>query len=273
MVRSLRTSNHEDDSKHCDGDLTKEKVPDCNDAGDGDSMILVDGDGEANKRLPPTKNSIPCEELSAEEKVAAPVKKMPSAVGLERSEFSVGPSLEDITSQNLKESFVEDGEQTGASAKAMPKELQREPSSSPVDSDGISAKVVAERKRLPIQDALKKRFQTWKENRQTYAQEMPHTIEVFHQSCFYLGAFYCTHIWSTSNRIYEAITGGGSVFGLSAIHAFFDPFQGFLNFLVYQRPRYIRLRKQYPERSRRKILNSILRFSFMREDDFSNNPR
>jgi len=109
---------------------------------------------------------------------------------------------------------------------------------------------------------LQQTISKWKSERQRFAREMPLTIEVFHQACFYLGAFYCTHIWSTSNRIHETVT-GDTLFHLSAIHAFFDPFQGFLNFLVYQRPRFIQIQKHHPAFSRIKVALFVLRFTFM----------
>jgi hypothetical protein len=91
---------------------------------------------------------------------------------------------------------------------------------------------------------------------------MPHTVEVFHQACFFLGAFYCTHIWSTSNRIMQTISGGGSVFPLLLLHSFFDPFQGFLNYVVYQRPRYLQIRQQRSEVGRLGAIRRTLHFSF-----------
>jgi hypothetical protein len=106
------------------------------------------------------------------------------------------------------------------------------------------------------------RIKEWKKKRERYAQDMPHTVEVFHQACFFLGMFYCTHIWSTTNRIVQAISGGGTVFPLLVLHAFFDPFQGFLNYIVYQRPRYFQIRQQSPEVGRLGAIRRTLHFSY-----------
>lgn len=105
------------------------------------------------------------------------------------------------------------------------------------------------------------RYKEWKSKRTQFTEEMPHTVEVFHQACFYLGVFYATHIWSTSNRIVQAISNGETVFPLIAAHSFFDPLQGFLNYFVYQRPRFLRVRRQYPEIGRMEALRRILRFT------------
>lgn len=115
------------------------------------------------------------------------------------------------------------------------------------------------------------RYQEWKARREQYARDMPHTVEVFHQALFYLGAFYCTHIWSTTNRIVQSFNNGHSVFFLLVMHAFFDPFQGFLNYMVYQRPRFIQMKKKYPDMSFFQICRIILRFTYMGEYKVPNN--
>lgn len=89
------------------------------------------------------------------------------------------------------------------------------------------------------------------------------TVEVFHQALWYLFVFYATHVWSTSNRIIQQLNGGNTVYGLILMHSFFDPFQGALNYIVYQRPRYLRVRKDNPGMSRWTAVKRILRFSFL----------
>jgi len=111
---------------------------------------------------------------------------------------------------------------------------------------------------------MRQRYQEWKERREQYARDMPHTVEVFHQALFYLGTFYLTHVWSTTNRLVQAITADSSFF-LLVMHAFFDPFQGFLNYWVYQRPRYTQMHKKYPDLSFFQICRIILRFTYMGE--------
>jgi hypothetical protein len=106
------------------------------------------------------------------------------------------------------------------------------------------------------------RISQWKKKREQYAEEMPHTVEVFQQACWFLGVFYCTHIWSTTNRIVQTFSGGGTVYPLLLLHSFFDPFQGFLNYLVYQRPRYLQIRRKTPEVGRLGAIRQTLHFSF-----------
>lgn len=106
---------------------------------------------------------------------------------------------------------------------------------------------------------------TWKSSRIRYRSDYKRTLEVYHQALYYMGTFYLTHVWSTSNRLLQFANGGNSVFVLTAIHSFFDPLQGFLNYLVYQRPRYLRIRKQYPKAGRIGALTRMLRFSYMKD--------
>eukprot|EP00526_Cylindrotheca_closterium_P006549 CAMPEP_0113610824 /NCGR_PEP_ID=MMETSP0017_2-20120614/5230_1 /TAXON_ID=2856 /ORGANISM="Cylindrotheca closterium" /LENGTH=610 /DNA_ID=CAMNT_0000519733 /DNA_START=1 /DNA_END=1833 /DNA_ORIENTATION=+ /assembly_acc=CAM_ASM_000147 len=181
--------------------------------------------------------------------------------------------IDDSIPQALKSSIQESTkgrDPTGAWALSL-NEVE-DASSSMEDSADLAAAEEAKEKRPKIKrrSTLRLKMDAWKSKRERFAREMPHTVEVFHQACYYLGAFYCTHIWSTSNRIVQTISGGGSVFPLSALHAFFDPFQGFLNYIVYQRPRYIQLRKRHPDLNRIAILLFILRFSFMGGNDARN---
>lgn len=182
-------------------------------------------------------------------------------------------TIDDNVPHSLKSSMQESTrcrDPTGAWALSL--DAAPDGSSSMEDSADLAAEEKAKEKqsRTKRRSTLTKKMKNWKSKREQFARDMPHTIEVFHQACFYMGAFYCTHIWSTSNRIVQAISGGGSVFPLLALHAFFDPFQGFLNYLVYQRPRYIQLRKRHPEFNRITILLFILRFSFMGGNDARN---
>lgn len=115
--------------------------------------------------------------------------------------------------------------------------------------------------------SVRQAVESWRESRAKYREEYKRSWEVYHQALYYLGTFYATHVWSTSNRIVQFANGGTSFFALTAIHSFFDPLQGFLNYLVYQRPRYLRIRKQYPKSGRLVALYRILRFSYMGEPD------
>ncbi len=91
----------------------------------------------------------------------------------------------------------------------------------------------------------------------------PRSTEVGKQAILYLIAFYLTHVFSTTNRIYQQVTHGKRIYALIVIHSWFDPFQGMLNFIVYQRPRYMIVRKKHPHISRWGALVRVLHFSFM----------
>jgi hypothetical protein len=133
------------------------------------------------------------------------------------------------------------------------------------EKEGEEKDEVPENRKPPasVSHKLKSKLVRWKSQRSRYAEDMPRTYEVFRQACCYLGAFYCTHVWSTSNRIVQTLSGGATVFPLIACHSFFDPFQGFLNYLVYQRPRYLQIRRRFPDIGRWEALVRMLRFSYM----------
>jgi hypothetical protein len=89
----------------------------------------------------------------------------------------------------------------------------------------------------------------------------PRTQEVFEQAMLYVSVFYFTHVWSTTTRIIQQLHPGRVYFQLAVVHSFCDPLQGFLNFLVYQRPRYRRIRAQNPDLSYFQVIRRVLRFS------------
>lgn len=66
------------------------------------------------------------------------------------------------------------------------------------------------------------------------------------QALLYVGVFYLTWLFGTINRMYQAITKTTS-FPLLVLHSVFVPWQGFLNFLVYNRPYYLRYKDNHPE--------------------------
>jgi hypothetical protein len=131
--------------------------------------------------------------------------------------------------------------------------------------EGEEKDKVPEIRKFPasVKHKLKSKLVRWKSRRSRYAEDMPRTHEVFRQACYYVGAFYCTHVWSTSNRIVQTISDGATVFPLIACHSFFDPFQGFMNYLVYQRPKYLQIRRRFPDIGRWEALVRVLRFSYM----------
>jgi hypothetical protein len=93
------------------------------------------------------------------------------------------------------------------------------------------------------------RFQNWRKSFQRRREHHPQSYEVFDQALFYLGAFYFSFAFSTINRIVELIT-GKSVSVLGFLHAFCVAGQGFLNFLVYRRPYYLKHRRKNVSRAK-----------------------
>jgi hypothetical protein len=113
----------------------------------------------------------------------------------------------------------------------------------------------------PPRSSIRGFIQRWKSEQSQHWEEHKRTLEVYHQAIYYLGSFYLTHGWLTTNSIVQ-FSLGSSVFGLTVLHAFFDPLQGFPNYFVYQRPRYLRIRKDYPEAGRIGAFCCILHFSY-----------
>ena len=118
----------------------------------------------------------------------------------------------------------------------------------------------------PVWD-IRSRWKRWQLKRQIFREDNPRTAEVFHQALWYLGVFYLTHVWSTTNRTIQLVKNGRTYFGITVIHSFFDPLQGFLNFLVYQRPRYVRIRKSLPELGCWGALEMALMFTIVSGED------
>lgn len=108
---------------------------------------------------------------------------------------------------------------------------------------------------------LRSDWRRWQLKRQIFREDHPRTAEVFQQALWYLGVFYLTHVWSTTNRTIQLIKNGRTYFPIIAVHSFFDPLQGFLNWLVYQRPRYVRIRKACPDVGRWGALKMTLTFT------------
>jgi len=113
----------------------------------------------------------------------------------------------------------------------------------------------------------------WKSHRSIYREDYPRSVEVMHQAIWYLGAFYLTHLWSTSNRIVQALNNSSTYFPLILLHAWFDPFQGALNYVVYQRPRYLKIRKFCPELTQWEACRKALLFSYLPTPSSPAEPR
>ena len=116
-----------------------------------------------------------------------------------------------------------------------------------------------------IAESLRNKVQEWQKKRQIYREDYPRTMDVLNQAMWYLGVFYVTHIWSTSNRIVQMLNLGDTQYWLILGHAWFDPFQGFLNYVVYQRPRYLFIRESQPDLGRTGAMLRALKFSYIKQ--------
>lgn len=76
-----------------------------------------------------------------------------------------------------------------------------------------------------LSSVVLEKVKRWRERRESFATDNPRTFEVFYQALWYLGTFYITHCWSTSNRIVQQMNEGETKFPLIFIHSWFDPFQ------------------------------------------------
>eukprot|EP01083_Nonionella_stella_P145791 457591_1 len=65
---------------------------------------------------------------------------------------------------------------------------------------------------------------------------------------FYVLSFVVTFTWSIVNRII-LFNRKEEVYVLLLGNAFFDPLQGFINYLVYVRPKFVSSRKKYPKKN------------------------
>eukprot|EP00523_Entomoneis_sp_CCMP467_P020983 CAMPEP_0168851166 /NCGR_PEP_ID=MMETSP0727-20121128/12268_1 /TAXON_ID=265536 /ORGANISM="Amphiprora sp., Strain CCMP467" /LENGTH=576 /DNA_ID=CAMNT_0008905143 /DNA_START=181 /DNA_END=1912 /DNA_ORIENTATION=+ len=99
-----------------------------------------------------------------------------------------------------------------------------------------------------------------RDSHKRFAENNARTMEIFKQAVWYVLAFYLTYCWSFVSRLLAQIL-GHTFYGLMILHSFFDPLQGFLNFFIYQRPRYLRERKDHPHLSRWQCFGNILRLT------------
>ena len=77
------------------------------------------------------------------------------------------------------------------------------------------------------------------------------------QAGLYIGAFIISYVWVSITRTTENSGSNVSFFIISCCAAIFYPLQGFWNFFIYIRPRYIDLRRKYPEESMSQLLARI----------------
>ena len=129
------------------------------------------------------------------------------------------------------------------------------------DDDAVDMKVETSpttRSRLrrsqdgPVDDALAEQPPTARSATTTITMTTAksNSQQILAQSTWYLAAFYLTNVCSTINRALQLSHGGHhTYFALLVLHAMLDPLQGFLNFLVYRRPIYMRYRRQQQQQA------------------------
>jgi hypothetical protein len=112
----------------------------------------------------------------------------------------------------------------------------------------------------------------WYARRAIYREDYRRTVEVKNQAIWYLSVFYLTHVWATTTRIIQQVRNGKTFFGVVLVHSIFDPLQGFSNFVVYQRPRYIKIRRAQPNIGVFGAIWRALRFSYLSPPPTAANP-
>jgi hypothetical protein len=90
---------------------------------------------------------------------------------------------------------------------------------------------------------------------------LEHSKMVRNQAMWYLGAFYVAYIFPTIGGLVEDFGGGTTYFVLNLLAVIFLPMQGFMNFIVYMRPRYHTFRKKNPDYSILQTAKDTLRSS------------
>ncbi len=91
--------------------------------------------------------------------------------------------------------------------------------------------------------------------------------QVTEQAFCYVFSFLLTFSWSVVIRFLEF---GGFMkppYWLKLGNAFFDPLQGFINYIVYIRPKYIGCRRRNPQKSRREILICLITHQELTRDE------
>ena len=94
------------------------------------------------------------------------------------------------------------------------------------------------------------------------------TRKVATQAMFYIGAYYLTALFATLTRTMQAFTPSTPYWAKLCMTIFY-PLQGFFNFFIYVRPRYLRYRRRHPEWSLMETAKQCIRraFALSSEDD------
>lgn len=145
----------------------------------------------------------------------------------------------------------------------------------PPDEGGTNSDPATASAPIPEETTNRPRAQLLLRQASSYANSMRSTIreaaenrscprsrQVFQQAMCYIVAFFFTHFFGLVNQLLY-FARGTTILGIFWIHLFFDPCQGFLNFIVYRRPRYTHIRKKNSNLTRMQCLYRALRWSFL----------
>jgi hypothetical protein len=97
-----------------------------------------------------------------------------------------------------------------------------------------------------------------RKKREKEESDRKHSKQVSSQALYYLLAFFFSWTPATLTRFIQTIW-SKTYYPLILLMAIFTPMQGFLNYLVYMRPRWISYRKRHPEWGRCKAFAMIFR--------------
>lgn len=100
-------------------------------------------------------------------------------------------------------------------------------------------------------------FRSYATSALTQRRHLSKSRRVAAQALWYVGAFYLTFTFATINRLIQQIA-GKTVFATTVLHTIFEPAQGFLNYLVYVRPRFINYKDKNPGVPWYKVLRRVI---------------
>ena len=114
-----------------------------------------------------------------------------------------------------------------------------------------SPRSLIRQKSAALRQSVRRTFQAERNSR----GQMTTSSQVYGQCLAYVLAAYGTFLFPTINRITTQATGNW-YFGLALLHALTEPTQGLWNYLVFNRPRYLKYRRSFPEHGRLRALYS-----------------
>jgi len=89
---------------------------------------------------------------------------------------------------------------------------------------------------------------------------------VTEQALFYVISFLLTFMWSIGSRFFQ-LAEKKAPYAFLVGNAFFDPLQGFINYLVYIRPKLISYRKRNPNLTRLQCIKALITHVDVEKDD------